>query len=291
MSLFRNFFAGATDETDATPFRQPSNRKELFFLACKERAWSMVPLNLLYLLFCLPLILWCCVCVVYAEAVILAQPEDMLQQLLGVANRAALGMVPCLWIIGMANPGMAYVTRNWARDEHASVWIDFWHGIRKNWRQALPTALISALRPLIVYWYAAFLITTDRSWWSMIPLIVCALVLLLWTAALPTMYVMMVTYRLRLSYIVTNSLIMTIAHLPTALGVLLAGWIVPVASVLVILYLSSAVGALIIVTYLLLWGLSLRWLLDSSFANKVCQQYINARIGEPVNIGLSGSTK
>ena len=37
----------------------------------------------------------------------------------------SLLLVPCLTLTGPFTTGVAYVTRNWARDEHAFIWSDF----------------------------------------------------------------------------------------------------------------------------------------------------------------------
>lgn len=285
MGLFRGWFRGFSGEDPVSAFRQPSNRRELFFLVLRENLWKLLLLNLLYLLFCVPAAVW--------SFLHLARLESLLRggaspaALLGTVYMAVLGLIPCLWLTALADAGIARVARSWARDEPALIWQDFWLGVRQNWKQALPAGVISSLCPLIVYWYAAFLaLNPERMAASLAPGVVCALVLALWRMMRPTVFVMMVTYRLRLRDILKNSVIMTLVHLPTAIGVALAAAAPAAAGVLVLLYLSAPVGALALAVYFLAWGFSLPWLLGSAFANRLCEELINPKLGAPVRIGL-----
>ena len=47
--------------------------------------------------------------------------------------------------------GLSYVTRNWARDEHAFPWGDFKDAVKDNWKQALGVSAITAILPFVLY--------------------------------------------------------------------------------------------------------------------------------------------
>ena len=64
----------------------------------------------------------------------------------GILQMFALALIPCILITGPIQAGLAYVTRNWARDEHAFPWADFRDAVKDNWKQALG---VSALRPVL----------------------------------------------------------------------------------------------------------------------------------------------
>lgn len=249
-------------------------------------------LNLQYLLFCIPMIVWCGLHLAQMENVLNNAASDQIKSLLGTANMMVLGMIPCLWLTGLANAGIARVCRSWARDEPAFIWQDFLLGIKRNWKQALLTGIISSLRLLVVYWYTAFLATNPAYMSaSILPMIICAFVLALWSMILPTVYVMMVTYELKLMDVLKNSVIMTLAHLPTAIGIALAKILPVLAGILIVLYVSAPAGSLLLTGYFLTWGFSLPWLLGSSFANRLCEEFINPKLGAPVRIGLRPSEK
>ena len=46
--------------------------------------------------------------------------------------------------------GLAYVTRNFAREEHAFVWSDFWDAVKNNWKPALLNGVIVYLAYVIL---------------------------------------------------------------------------------------------------------------------------------------------
>ncbi len=54
--------------------------------------------------------------------------------------------------VGLADVGIAYVTRNFAREKHSFVVSDFFETIRKNWKQALPVGFVNlAVTALLIY--------------------------------------------------------------------------------------------------------------------------------------------
>ena len=56
----------------------------------------------------------------------------------------------------MADVGLAYITRNFARQKHAFVWSDFISTIRKNWKQALPIGIINLAITALLFWDVEF---------------------------------------------------------------------------------------------------------------------------------------
>ena len=66
-------------------------------------------------------------------------------------------LVPCLALTGPFTTGVAYVTRNWARDEHAFIWSDFIDAVKGNWKYGLLTGFITGLMPLLMYVCVTFL--------------------------------------------------------------------------------------------------------------------------------------
>ncbi len=53
---------------------------------------------------------------------------------------------------GLADAGLTYITRNFAREKHAFIAGDFFDTIKKNWKQALPIGIINlVLTALLVF--------------------------------------------------------------------------------------------------------------------------------------------
>ena len=72
--------------------------KEIFF----EKFWNFIPLSLLYIVMCLPVV-----------------------------------------TVGLADVGIAYITRNFARRKSVFLVADFFGAIKKNWKQALIVGIIN----------------------------------------------------------------------------------------------------------------------------------------------------
>ena len=76
--------------------------------------------------------------------------QDSPQQIYSILFSGLVMAIPTIAITGPVQAGMAYVTRNWARDEHAFIWSDFKDAVKENWKQALGISLITGLVPVIM---------------------------------------------------------------------------------------------------------------------------------------------
>ena len=56
--MMNNFYYGKAGQADFTPEQLPANRVQLFFSMFRIRFSGLIGMNLLYLLFALPAILW-----------------------------------------------------------------------------------------------------------------------------------------------------------------------------------------------------------------------------------------
>ncbi len=287
MGFFDHIYLGAGSGDSQVPFREPQTRPALFRLVLRNRLWDMILLNLLYLLFCVPALAWGILSFGRVDAVLSETGGAAVPELIGVLHAAALGMVPCLVLAGTADAGIAAVMRNWSRREHAFIVNDFFRGIRNNFRQAFCCAVISAIRPMIVYWYAAFWLSNPGQIRAGIfPAVLCAVILLLWSVAHPVICVMMITYELKLTALIRNGMIMVVAHLATSVLIALLAMMPAAAGTLILLFVSLKAGTILLVVYLGLYAFSFAWLVYASYANRLCEELINPRIGERTGIGL-----
>ena len=98
--------------------------------------------------------------------------------------------------------GLAYVTRNFAREEHAFVWSDFWDAVKNNWKPALLNGVIVYLAYVILSFSIFFYSTrVSDNWMFMIPLAVCCILSILMLFAQYYIPVMIVTFDLKLRHI------------------------------------------------------------------------------------------
>lgn len=107
--------------------------------------------------------------------------------------------------------GLTYITRNYAREEHAFIYSDFMDAVKNNWKSLLldgvlcyiVTGILSVSIPY--YWTHA-----SQSFFNIAASGVCSLVALLFLFSQYYVPVMIVTFDLKLKQILKNSLIFAI---------------------------------------------------------------------------------
>ncbi len=292
MSFFGNFmnnyFYGKAGKGDYRISDMPQNRRQLFFAVWKVRWSSLFGVNLLYMVFWLPTFLW----TVLNITVLLSADLESLADPSGLLMSYLLVLAPCIAITGPFTAGATYVMRNWARDEHSFVLSDFFDAVKANWKQALPVSIISGLMPLLVYvGWTFYGQLAANSVVFIIPMCLLLLVAILWKLSEMVVYTMMVTYDLNLRNLLRNALLMTMAKLPLAIGIKLLTWVVPALVIAITLLLQTAnaqlIALLVLFLLYLLYVPALNRLIIASYANALCEKYLNTKIeGAPTNIGL-----
>ena len=226
-----------------------------------------------------------------------ATPEqlELVQNLRPLYNsvimRSLLLLVPAIAITGPFQAGMAYVTRNWARDEHAFVWSDFKDALIGNWKQSLVISFITGLVPLIVYvGYQFYGDMGQQNMLFVVPQMLTAMLGLVWTLALVYFYPMMVTYKLNLRTLLRNAFLLSIGRLPQTAGARLA-MLVPTLLALAVSWFMPAYtiyALMVLAGYYLLIGNALARFVYASLSNAVFDKFINTRLeGVQINRGLA----
>ncbi len=194
-------------------------------------------------------------------------------------------MVPFVALASVGRPGMMYVLRNWARDEHSFVWQDYKEAIKTNWKQSLPIGIINGFSFFVVFVaYVTYGQMAQDSWFFNIPQALMVVLLALWWMANELMFPMMVTYKMKLKDIIRNSIIISIARLPIAFVILLGTVAVPLA-ILLLVPLPFSILVLLVIYGVI--GFALVGFVQASFANACFDKYLNPRIeGAQVGIGL-----
>ncbi|MBQ7867746.1 MAG: YesL family protein [Clostridia bacterium] len=307
--MMNRYYYGKSGKGDYTREDLPTNRWQLFLEMLRVRFSALFKVNLLYVVFWLPVIL------VIGRAVSLAYSgllnitdvqaqltageitaeafnqmnATYLEALKALTLQTLLLLVPAIAITGPATAGLCYITRNWARDEHAFVWSDFWDVFKSNWKQALITSTITGLVPLLLYVCVTFYgQMSAQSWVFVIPQAVVIMVGVLWLCSLMYIYPQMVTYDLNYRGLIRNSIIMAIGRLPMTVGLKLLS-IVPLAICLIVSLLTpyAQFALLIYAAYYILLGYALSRFIQASYVNGVFDRYLNAQIeGAQVGRGL-----
>lgn len=207
----------------------------------------------------------------------------------GMLFSLMLFMIPCILITGPVEAGIAYITRNWSRDEHAFIWSDFKDAVKENWKQGLGVSAITSVLPMIIY--VGWTFYSDQSSKNLIFIVPQMLVLMIgviWILGLTFMYPMMVSYKVTFRELLKNSLMLGVARLPQTVGVNLLHLIPTAITFVLLLFTTIGHYALIVlVFYYIILGIVLARFINASLANAVFDRFINSRIeGAKINRGL-----
>lgn len=135
--------------------------------------------------------------------------------LLGVVDLYILYAMPVpLILLSPFTAGLAYVTRNFAREEHAFVWSDFWDAVKGNWKASLLNGVIVYVA-YVVLSFSIFFYSNQMSsnWLFAIPFGICCMLGIMMLFAQYYIPVMIVTFDLKLRHIYKNAFIFSILGL------------------------------------------------------------------------------
>ena len=297
--LMNNFYYGKSGKGDYRKEDLPKNRWELFWEMLRIRFSALMRLNLMYMVVWLPAMIVLMIAAMSALTLLgeAATTEEMMQsfsETIGsVVMSTLLLLVPCIAITGPCTAGVCYVTRNWARDEHAFIWSDFKDAVKENWKQGLAISVITGLLPLVVYvcwnFYSAMAAENPV---MVVPQVLTAMIGLIWMISVTYFYPLMVSYKLKMRELLRNGLLLAVARLPFSLGVRLLH-MVPMAIALVcaFFFFNPIWSVMGLFAYYLLFGFGLSRFVTASYTNAVFDRFINSRIeGAVINRGLSQET-
>lgn len=290
-NFFGNYFYGKSGRKDFTDADLPANRMQLFRDVLLVRRSGMVGLNLLYLLFWLPAVFWTFINLLP----VFVPPADKDITLHTILFSYLTLLCPLVAITGPFNVGVSFVLRNWARDEHSFVLADFGAALKANWKQGLLLGAVNGIIPLLLYIsFRVYGNMADASLVYYIPLAIALAAAALWYLSAPSLPMMIATYDQNFPCQVRNALLMTLAELPRAILMRIAALILPIGLTVIYAFAPSAAGiagGIVLIAYVL-FMLSFNKLMDASFANYLCEKYLNPRIeGAATNIGVRPENK
>lgn len=285
--FFHSYFYGKSGKKDFTADDLPATRLQLFKTVLSVRKGSMLGLNLLYLFFWIPAIFW-----TFLNFIQLGAEGFSLSSLL---YSWLLILFPLAAVTGPFNMGASYVMRNWARDEHSFVWMHFWAGVKANWKQGLLFGLINGAVPLLAFLCLSFYsgLTAD-SMLFYLPLALVLAAALLWYMCALILPTMLVSYELRFTDALRNALLMILATLPRSFAILLASLAGLLLLTVAFLFFPATLSYLApaVLLFYGIFGLSFNKLIAASYANMLCEKYLNTKIdGAKVDIGLQSASE
>lgn len=301
-----SYYYGKSGKGDYTPDDLPKNRWQLFMEMLRTRMSGLCRMNLMYFVAWLPAMIAIALWVVsFGVALNNSFPVDEAGNIIeevaanGVQSfwqtmndmnfMTLLILIPCIAITGPFTAGLSYVTRNWARDEHAFPWADYKDAIKANWKQGLLVSTITGCVPFLVYicWRFYGDMAVGNAVW-VIPQMLILMLGILWALAVTYMYPMMVTYQMNFRTIIRNSFILAVGRLPGSVGIRLLHCVPTVLFTVIFLLTLQPWVLLLLFAYYLVFGFAFSHFITASFTNAVFDKYINSRIeGAQVNRGLS----
>ncbi len=138
-----------------------------------------------------------------------------------LVNLNIIYFISLFTIIGMgpATAGMTYVLRNFSREEHAFVWLDFKDAALKNFKQSFIVSLINTIGFVVLicadYYYGRTYLTIDNpSIFHLLPFAVSMFATVIFFFMQFYLYIMIVTFDLTLKQLYKNALIFAFYGFP-----------------------------------------------------------------------------
>lgn len=307
--MMNRYYYGKSGQGDYNKDNLPQTRIQLFWEMLRIRFAALMRLNLMYM------VIWIPAMIVIARGVMLwysgmvglseLQAEVDAGTLAlesfresyatwGDAQRSILMqtlllLVPCIAITGPCTSGLCYVTRNWARDEHAFAWSDFKDAVKENWKPSILMSLITGFMPLLIY--VCFVFYGDMAKQNplfMLPQVLSVMLGAIWMMMQIYTYPQIVTYTLPFRGVLKNSLLMAVGRLPMSIGLRLLS-VVPalICAAVGLLTPYFQYALLAYGLYYVLLGFALSRFVGASYTNAVFDRYINVKIdGAQVGRGL-----
>lgn len=238
LGLFGNYDKpGPGVNKDEPPKAAPVRFFEIFF----RKFSKLVQLNLIFLLPTL-VALALMVGIYFSPLHFILQLGESMQ-----LDVWALYAVPLpLVFLAPFTAGLTLVTRNYAREEHAFVWSDFWSAVKSNWKYFLLNGAICYVAFLVlsfsmIYYYNQ----TAREWLFYIPFWLCIVLAILFVFAQYYLPIMFVTFDLKFGQAYKNAFIFSMAGfwrnilITVILGgsIFLAVAVVPIMGLTLIIFL------------------------------------------------------
>ena len=285
----------------------PSNRWELFWDIFKGRFWKLVIINILILIFFIPVAL---IFFMRSNAISNLGALYPFSQNFGIGYQAPLSMVGyaenivftvdsmiylfmpvALVIAAIGVSGGAYVIRNMVWTEGIFVANDFWRGVKQNIKQIIAVALVYSLVFYLTNLSVAFAdqsiaVGIKNSWIFVVSKVLAYMFLVFYSMMTFHMITMSVTYELKFRQLLKNSFLFTIALLPQNILFLFLGLL----PFLFLLFggIFMAIGLILI----LLMGFSLFFLIWTDFCQWSYDRFINDKIeGAQKNRGIYEKVK
>lgn len=294
------FFDYTKEGPGVDPHEPPKGAVATFFGIVGRKFWDIIKINFEYLIFSLPFLVVAFLGSGYIMQLLWPQIQvDRIVQLMAGYNpaqaanldelRAAAATLILLFNFVFAGTlfgltyfnfgptlgGITKLLRNYGREEHAFLWMDFKESFANNWKLTLPASLISSV--LILLMAIAVTFYGQASMNRYLSILLSAI---LWIAffyfTMMQMYVypILITFDLTLKNAYRNAALFVILRLPFNVGILLLQLIILTGIPVIIYIFLPNVGPLIIMAYYLLFAFGFNYLLTNFFVWRQLERFM-----------------
>ena len=112
---------------------------------------------------------------------------------------------------GLTNVGTTYILRNLARGDAVFMWSDFWYAIKRNWKQGIIMGILDLLiLVLLIFNIRFYFYGLNNTFLNGIQFYIAVAMLFLWFFMRFYIYILLVTFDLKIFKIFKNALIFAI---------------------------------------------------------------------------------
>lgn len=153
----------------------------------------------------------------------------------------SLPLVTC----GLADAGITFITRNYAREKFAFVWEDYRDTIKKNWKQALPIGIINLVITFILIFDISFFYGSGEGVSGIIMLALILFVAVVFAFMRYYIPLLQITFKLSIKQIYKDSLLLAAVGMKRniIITLVLAAWYV---LAYLLLQVNLAIGLIIV---------------------------------------------
>ena len=303
--LFTRLLEGKERSEEYARSTLPSNRWQLFWDIFKGNFGKIVKVNLLTLIFCLPMIALIVLCVIargnqgllypFSANIGVGYPiapnQQGMPEMINLYSNFMLyiGLIATSFLSAIGLAGGMYVIRNMVWTEGIFVANDFWRGIKLNYKNALQAVLffciIFSVCGLLIDMAELNIAVGELSKftlvWTRISQVVSYAFIFLSAMMSFWMIALGVNYKFRFVAMVRNAFLMSIGTFPQTIffGALA---LLPYALFL----LSGSLFTIIAIFVCVFFGIAYTLLVWLDFGQWVFDRYINPKIGAKVGRGI-----
>lgn len=298
------FFDYTKEGPGVYPDDPPKGPIVTFFAILGRKFWKIVQINLMYILFSLPALLVAVVLATFAlnwlfPGLTVESLAAMIEETGSVLNEgvtyeafAASQLVLVYVIFGLLLTGLAlvvagpvhagftYVLRNYAREEHAFIWMDFKEHFGKNLKQSLLASIINLVVTAVLFFNLSFYLNTTLNLGLFRPLLIVLLLLIFVFHCFCQMYLypMMVTFELSLKQLYKNCLLFSFLRLPINFALLIVSLILLLGIPFLMFFIGSGLSFLLVFIYYLFLAFGINLLMTNFFVYRGLDKYMIQKI-------------